>query len=169
MTTSGYEHLKATGNLPSPTGVALEVLKMANDKESSIEEIAALVGKDPALAARIHKVVNSAWTGASRKIDTILDAVKFLGTRTVVSLGLGFSLISRYRDGVCQAFDYESFWKESFVGAIAARHCARRFGSRLPDQAYACRLLSKIGRLAFATACPQDYVPGDPRRHHGFL
>ena len=158
MTSSGYEQLKATGKLPSPTGIALEVLRMANARDSSIEDIATLIGKDPALGARILRVVNSAWVGTHRTTDTILDAVKLLGTRTVVSLSLGFSLISRYHRGVCPAFDCERFWAESCIGATAARHCSFQFGGRLPDQTYTCRLLSKIGRLAFATACPEDYA-----------
>jgi len=153
-----YGQLQASGKLPSPTGVVLEVLQIANNEESSVEDIASVVARDPAMAARILKVVNSPWAGAGRKTETILEAVKLLGTRIVISLALGFSLISRYRNGACSAFDYEKFWGESFIGAVAARHTACRFGSQLQDQAYACRLLSKIGRLAFATTCPKEYT-----------
>ena len=158
MEANAYERLRATDQLPSPTGVALEIIRIASDDESTISAVAATIEKDAAIAARVMKLVHSPWAGTTRKTGRIVEAVKLLGTRVVISVALGFSLLSRYRKGLCAAFEYEAHWSESLAGAVAARHIASRFGRRLPDTAYACRLLSKLGRLAFATARPNEYA-----------
>ena len=49
MLAKRFEELKATGALPSPTGVGLEILRLAHDDNSSAADIARLIQADPAL------------------------------------------------------------------------------------------------------------------------
>ena len=145
-----YEKIKAAVCLPSPTGVALHVLQLARDKEASMAAIAAAVESDPAIAARLLKMVNSPLAGTARKIVSIPRAVALLGVRAVTSLALGFSLVSTCRSGPQEDFDYDLFWSESLAQGVAARHLAAHLRTFAPDEAFACGLLCQIGRLALA-------------------
>lgn len=158
MASSVYEAIRASGNLPSPTGVALQILQLARDEESTVEEIAAAVESDPAISSRLLKLVNAPFVGLPRQIASVERAVALLGVRTVSSLALGFSLVSGHRQGKCSAFNYELFWSESVARAAAARHLAHHIKKFAPDEAFTCGLLCQIGRLALATAFPEEYA-----------
>ena len=47
-----YEEIKSSGVLPSPDGVALELVRLVEDDQSTIDQITAIVESDPAIAAR---------------------------------------------------------------------------------------------------------------------
>ena len=153
-----YNKIKASEALPSPTGVALRILHLAQDENVSIEAITAAVESDPAIASRLVKLVNSPLAGTSRQIASVSRAVALLGVRTVTALALGFSLVANHRRGTCSSFDYDLFWTESLAQGVGARHLTARLGSFAPDEAFTCGLLSQIGRLALATAYPEPYA-----------
>jgi len=152
-----YERIKKTKGLPSPTGVALQILRLAQDDTSTVEAVARAVEKDPAVASRLLALVNSPLAGLSRQVASVSRAVALVGIRAVTQLALGFSLVSNNRKGACAAFDYGLFWSESLATAVAARHLAHHLKCFPPDEAFTCGLLSQVGRLALATAFPESY------------
>jgi HD-like signal output (HDOD) protein len=157
MNASAYVRIKASHQLPSPTGVALRILQLARNDDSTVEQIAVAVESDPAIASRLLKVVNSPLIGMPRQIASVRRAVALSGVRAVTSLALGFSLVSDHRKGKCSSFEYELFWSDSAARAVAARHLAHHLRGFAPDEAFTCGLLCQIGRLALATAFPEEY------------
>jgi HD-like signal output (HDOD) protein len=154
---SRFLELKATGDLPSPSGVALKLLRLTGDEESSLEEISATLQCDPALTGRLLKLANSARMGRRRPVVAIEDAVKVSGIRAIRQLVLGLSVLSNHREGKCQSFDYQGFWTRSLVTAAAVHElCAVNMAFQ-PDEAFTCGLLSGVGRLALATVYPVKY------------
>lgn len=150
-----FERLKASGRLPSPKGVALEILRLSESEDSPMEEIANAVSSDPAIAARILKLINSPIAGIARPITSIRQSTALLGIKAVKQLALGFSLVGNSRRECCEGFDYAQFWSAALGRAVAARHIVCRLGSFCPDDAFTCGLLSKIGQLALATVQPE--------------
>lgn len=152
-----FDELKATGQLPSPTGIAMQILKMAQCDDVGVAEVSRLVQGDPALAGRILKLVNSVLYAGSRQITAISDAVARLGLKTVWQVALGFSVISNYRHGRCRKFNYEDYWSHSLASAVAAQRMAKSSGIAQPEEAFTCGLLCQTGRLALACVFPQAY------------
>jgi len=153
-----YEAVKASHKLPSPTGVALEILRLTHDEESTIDEITAAVESDPAISSRILKMVNASLAGLPRQVASVQRAVSMLGVRTVSHLALGFSLVTENQTGQCEAFNYANFWSESLARGAASRHITYFVGGFAPDEAFTCGLLCQLGRLALATAFPKAYA-----------
>lgn len=153
-----YDELKATNRLPSPTGVALEILRLADADTTTAAQMARVVESDPAIASRLLKLVNSSFSGMPRSVASVLQAVTLLGLKTVKSVALGFSLISDHRDGHCRMFDYERFWSESLARAVAMRRLTDKIKILAPDEGFTCGLLSRIGRLALACVFPKEYA-----------
>ncbi len=155
---SCIEELRATGQLPSPTGVGLAILRLTQKDEVSIGELSRVLESDPAMAGRILKYANSAHIGSRRPAVAVKDAVVRLGLRTVRQLALGFSVLSNCRIGPCKAFDYDDFWARSLARALAAKAISSRDRIVPPEEAFSCGLLSQIGRLALASAHPEKYA-----------
>lgn len=157
MSRSAYEQIKESGKLPSPSGVALELIRLADDPKATIEQISRVVESDPAVAGRVLKLVNSTYVGAGRTVASVSLAVRLLGLRSVRNIALGVAFLSSSRRGISQAFDYDHFWRESLGRAAAARHLTDLFHACPTDEAFTIALLSRIGRLALASVFPSEY------------
>ena len=149
--------LRKRGNLPSPQGVALSIMRLLGTRNANRGDIVRQLQADPALAGRILSVANSVATGARRSIVALSEAVLLLGLPLVRQLALGFSLVSQYRKGRCNEFDYVGFWTQSLLMGLAAQQIARKVKPAAPDEMLVCGLLSGVGKLAFATVFPDEY------------
>lgn len=158
MKNDAYQLIKATQKLPSPKGVALEVLRLTESDDTTVETLGLVIESDPALSSQLLKIVNSPLCGMSRKVASLSRATVLLGFNTVSSLALSLSLVSDNRRSDCDVFDYDQFWSESLGRAVAGRHLAKQLKSFAPDEAFTCGLLCQVGRLAFASAYPDRYA-----------
>ncbi len=156
-TESQFLEIKATGLLPSPSGVALAILRLTQQDDFSIEEVARILQGDPAMAGRVLKFANSSFYGSSRPIISITEATLRIGVTALRHLLFGLSVLSRYRQGFCESFDYRKFWAHSLATAVASQSLCQ-LGKVVPhEEAFACGLLSHVGRLALATVYPSQY------------
>jgi len=157
MARTPYDRIKETDRLPSPDGVALELLRLTQSPDSTLREIAGVVAADSATAARILKAANSSLLAPAHPVASTREAVSLLGLRMVQFLALGFSLVKSPRDH--DLFDHEAFWGDSLARAVASRRLATAIGGvDFPLEMFTCGLLSQVGRLALATVYPQTYA-----------
>lgn len=152
-----FEELKLSGSLPSPSGVGMAILRLTQNDNFTADELAHTIQSDPALTGRIVKMANSAQMAGVKSITSVQEAVVRLGQRTVRNIALGFSLVSGYRDGRCDAFNYKTYWSQSLARAIAAQALSRQLKILVPAEAYICGLLSGIGRLTLASVHSESY------------
>ena len=152
-----FKKLKTTGQLPTPANIALEILRLYQAENTTLYDLANILEKDPALSGNLLKFANSAGRNMGRPVTSIRKATVQLGMNIVRQLALSFSLLRTYNGGQCKQFNYSQFWSGSLATAVAARLIAMRKNAFDPDEIFACALLSQVGRLALATAYPEDY------------
>lgn len=150
-----YQRLKHHPDLPTPKGVALQVMRLARTPGRSLTDLAEVVETDPAIAARLIRLVNSAAFPHHRPILSLTETVAYLGTKTVEGVALSFSLMSARVQ--CRSFDYPRFWSESLARAVAACELAGRLTARIPDEMFTAGLLARLGQLVFACTSPDAY------------
>lgn len=149
--------LKLSGRLPSPKGVALEVINLTQRENASNQDIVRLISADPALSMRVIKAANVLLSSASRPIVTISDAVTVLGARALRQLVLGIALIVDYQQGPCKQFNYLHFWAHSLLTGIYVRHLAAISRLAAVEEIFVIGLLGGIGQLAMATVYPEEF------------
>jgi diguanylate cyclase (GGDEF)-like protein len=152
-----FEQLKATGELPSPKGAALTIVRLAQRDDVSSRQFEQAIKSDPAFVGRLMKAANITSRDSGRPVASVPDAVSVLGITVVRNLALGFSLISGHRAGACKNFDYAAFWSRAVVNALALQAIFKRTNWSNPEEAFCCGLLAEIGKLALATVHPQAY------------
>jgi two-component system cell cycle response regulator len=152
-----YEELKLTGNLPTPNGVGLALLRAMQREDVSLDEVVEIVQSDPTLTGRILKLANGAALGGAQRVSTVREAAARLGLRTVRNVSLGFSLLAGNRGGRCKSFDYDAYWSHSLATGVAAKAIAQLGSGVNADEAFTLGLLSGIGRLALASVHPTTY------------
>lgn len=151
-----YQQLKASGNLPSPKGVALAIIKLLNRDDYTLNDVLQLVQSDPAIAGRLLEFANAAAFGNSSPIVSISKAVTVIGTFHVRDLVIGFSVINSHRKGSCPKFDYARFWSRSLATAISAQALALH-AQIAADESFTAGLLCNVGELALASIFPNHY------------
>ncbi|HUR29730.1 MAG TPA: diguanylate cyclase [Planctomycetota bacterium] len=158
MTRTTFNELKNSGALPSPTGVGLAILRLTQREDFVLGHVARTIQSDPALTGRILKLANASLSASEREITSVEEAVMKLSVGSVRSLALGFTLVSANRVGEGAGFDYDGYWSRSLINAVAARFLATERGDVPPATAFTCALLAGIGRLALASAHPEEYA-----------
>lgn len=145
-------------NLPSPPGVALQIIALAQDPNTTLAEVAEAISTDPALSARLLRIANSPLYAARRRVGTLSQAMGMLGLNATLSLALGFSLMHglRGRNGTAELQEY--IWKHSVLAALAARVLGQRAGVGRPEMLMLAGLLQDIGRLALLQALSEGYA-----------
>lgn len=152
------EKLVKAEAIPSPPGVALEIVRLNRDEDVDIERLAAVVERDPAIVAKLLKMANSASFGRPGQISDIHQAIVTLGLRSVNMLALSFSVVAVASGKSRADFDYPRFWTATGVTATAARVLAGRFQPRLKDEAFLAGLLANFAQLVIAEAAPREYA-----------
>ncbi len=151
-----FEELKLTGNLPSPPGIGLAILRISQSERATLEDLVRLIRVDPAISGRLIMQANEA--SLTSPVTTVECAASILGLSATRSLALAFSLVSS-GSGKCDEFDYDRFWALSLCSAL----CAEELTSMVsnvgldPASAYTCALFSRIGMLALATVHSSQY------------
>lgn len=153
-----FAALKASGDLPSPKGVALTVMQLCQKENVSLTEIAQIIRGDPALAGHIIKVANAINPNKRRPIASVSpETLIIIGTNTVQQIVLGFSLASSHKKGMCAQFDYEHFWSHSIATASAAQAISSTTRTAPPAEMFICGLFANVGRIGMATTRPEIY------------
>lgn len=152
-----FEALKASGNLPSPKGIALQVIRLTQKEDVTNQEIAQAIKADPALSGRVIKIANALVAYQTRPVVSVVDAVTVLGLNSLRQLVLGISLVEGSREGTCPKFSYKDFWGRSLLTAIVAQKLVLHSHIGSPEEIFILGLLCQIGRLALASSHPQEY------------
>lgn len=145
--------LRKLSTLPE---VMAGVIRLCDQREISMTELADVVRTDVALTARILKVVNSPFYGRPQQIHSISQAVATLGASRVKSLALSLSLYD-LSSRIGNRIDLKDFWRHSLNVACLAELIANRVNQSLMEEAFICGCLHDIGILALDHACPEEY------------
>lgn len=153
-----FVELKANNLLPSPKGVRLNIMRMCQQDNVSLQELAQQIQADPVLAGRIIKIGNFGNPSRLRPIASVTTEVLILvGVFAVRQVVLGISLVASYQNGNCMLFNYAQFWSRSVAMACAAQALAEQVRIAPTAEMFTCGLLAGIGRLALASARPEAY------------
>jgi HD-like signal output (HDOD) protein len=113
------ENLK---QLPSLPAVATKLMQIVNSPESSADDAAALIERDPALTSTVIRMANSAFYGMPRSTSTVSSAVVILGFNTIRTIVLSTSIVKAFPQMVkSDLFQRQRFWRHSIVCALAAK------------------------------------------------
>lgn len=143
--------------LPSPKGAALRLIELARDPDASIDETVRVIQTDPALTGFVVRAANAARFGGIERTLDVKRAVVRVGMQMVRAHALAISMIRDHKKLRCKHFDYTRFWTESLYTAVLMDKLAERYREFRPGEAFVLGLLAGVGRLAFATAAPDDY------------
>ncbi len=134
-------------DLPSLPEVFIRVNEAVNNPRSSLADIGTIISEDTGLAARLLKIVNSAFYNFPSQIETISRAVTIVGTQQLRDLALATSVIRLFRGIPQDLMDMESFWRHSVACGVAARVMATFRREANVERFFVAGILHDLGRL----------------------
>ena len=140
--------------LPSFPDVAIRVRKVLSDDDVTAQDIVRVVGSEPALAARIMQMANSAALGhVGKPIADLRAAITRIGFNLVRSAAIAFAMsqLRRSEDLKPMAASLQVHWERSSLVAAFSSVVARRYSKINGDTALLAGLLHGVGKLYIMT------------------
>jgi len=140
--------------LPSFPDVAVRVRRALADEASTVEQVVRIVGSEPALAARLLKMSNSAMLNRSGKqVTDLRTAVNRMGHNMVRSAAISFAMAQIRSASKLKGLEkfLEDLWEASTHVAALSYLLAAKFTKLNPDEAMLAGLLHGIGKLYIVT------------------
>lgn len=145
-----------SGKLGSLPAIVYRVFDVMDDPKSTATQIGRVINDDPALTARLLKLVNSPFYGFSRKVDTVYRAVALIGHKELRSVVVAASAIKVF-DGIpSELVSMPVFWKRSLTTAVVARVLAAFKREKEIERYFIAGLLHDIGSLLLYLQLPEE-------------
>jgi HD-like signal output (HDOD) protein len=141
-------------DLPSFPEIALQVRRILSDPDTKVEQIVRVVGSEPALAARLLRIANSAAINRSgRNVTDLRTAIARIGHNMVRSASMSFSMNQiRKSNKLAKLAPYlNDLWERSTYVAAYAYVLARTCTRVNPDEAMLTGMMHGIGKLYILT------------------
>ncbi|MGX2029522.1 HDOD domain-containing protein [Methylocaldum gracile] len=140
--------------LVSPPVAVARISTVLEREDFTIGEVAEAIGQDPALAARLLKIVNSPYYGLSGRIETITRAVGMVGADALYGLALTTSVIHGFRKIPTCLVNMNDFWLNSLYCGVIARLLAKEASVLHSERLFVAGLLHRIGALIIYMRLP---------------
>ncbi|MCC6962807.1 MAG: HDOD domain-containing protein [candidate division Zixibacteria bacterium] len=145
---------KSLSTLPA---VMAEVLRICDDPELALGDLADVIAHDPALTSRILKIVNSPFYGRPQQVSSIRNAVMTLGASKVKALALSLSLYDLSAK-LGSKIELKDFWRHSLNVACVSELIANKVAPQIAEEAFICGCLHDLGVLVLDCFYPKEYV-----------
>jgi HD-like signal output (HDOD) protein len=150
------ELLGGTNQLFSLPDIYFQLSEMIRDPRFSVNDIGKVIAKDPALSARLLRLVNSPFYGLQSKIDTISRAVTVVGSDELCDLVVATCVVDRFDRIPCELVDMTAFWMHSVHCGVVARLLAKQSMVLHSERLFLAGLLHDIGSLVLYQKMPDE-------------
>lgn len=147
-----------TMQLPCLSSTYDELMRVLGTEGSTAKEVAEVVSRDLVLTARVMQLVNSSFFANHRAMDSIVDAVGYLGLDVVRGLVAAVKAFDGFEGVIGEEPLVELFLHCVTVGSLC-RRIAIEEGLTVRDQedALLAGMLHDIGKLVLAQAFPASF------------
>jgi len=149
--TNLVENIQTLISMPD---VYLRVQELMNSHTSGINDFAEVIQYDPALAARILRITNSAFFGFPSKIESLSRAVNLLGMSQLHDLVLANSAIQAFSSLHIDTLNKLDFWRDSIHCGVLCRVIAQQTHVLEDERLFVAGLLHQLGYLIICVEMP---------------
>ncbi len=149
--TTELEHLiDSTITIPTIPTTLLAINKIVASPEGSAKQCGEVIVKDPAVAAKVLRLVNSSFYALRNPVSSVPLACSILGLKVIKNLVVQATVLESFGEGpAVEGFDVNWLWDHSLKTAVAARMIAASWpdAGLDKDEAYTCGLVHDVGKM----------------------
>ncbi len=152
------KHLHQIQELATLPTVALKILKLLEDPNVNVNDIARLIETDVAISVKIIRVANSPIYGLRNEVYSVMQAVSTLGVSRISNIVVGVALFSKFFRTTGKQSEYMmNFWNHSTSVGVVAKTLAAKLKLNFNEREFVAALMHDIGKLAMIEYFPQHY------------
>ncbi|MCK9606516.1 MAG: HDOD domain-containing protein [Methylomonas sp.] len=136
--------------------IYFQLNQMVRDPRYSMVDIGEVIGKDPALSARLLKLVNSSFYGFQSKVDTISRAISIVGIDDLYNLVVATCVVDRFSKIPSDLVDMTAFWMRSVHCGVVTKLLGKQCASLNTERLFLAGLLHDIGSLVLYQIMPEQ-------------
>ena len=140
--------------LPTIPRIYSALQGIVKDDKVTVSEVARLVGTDPAIAARVLQIVNSAFFRLARRITKIEQAVSYLGFTVIRNVATSVEIFSQWPSNASGHLKQAKL--QAHVRAVAAAASALTVQTSIANDTMLAGLLHDIGYWVLAQECSAE-------------
>ena len=155
--------MKQTLNLiesfPTIPSVYLELTEKLKNNEASMEEIGAIIIRDPSLTIKLLQIVNSPYYGLPIPVTDPQKAVNLLGLDIVKGFVLSSGIFKQYEQSSIVCLQIDTLWQHSLKAANIVRQIAKRerLAKEIEEASFVASLLHDVGKIIIASNFPNEH------------
>ena len=137
------------GDIATLPEVTVRLIELVEDPNSTARDLHKMIKTDPALSAKVLKVVNSAFYGLPGQIASVDRAIVLLGMSAVKNIAVAASIARLFKSGqMSEQFTAKDLWRHSVAVGVAAKLIAKASGQPAGlDEVFLAGLIHDIGIL----------------------
>jgi HD-like signal output (HDOD) protein/ActR/RegA family two-component response regulator len=145
--------------VPSPPSIYFQVVETIASPYTSVEKVGEIISQDPAIAAKLMQLANSAVFGLQLEVNRPAEAVAYIGLETTQALVLFAHSFAVFDQLQFPDFSVESLWGHSVTTGRFSQAIAQSPNDQqtVADQAFSAGLLHDLGKLLLAANLPEKY------------
>lgn len=151
------QRLRTCTDFPTPPPVAMQVLQLAQNPDIDLARVADAISTDPAIAAKVMRIANSAMYAPRRQSANLRQALITLGLNATLTLALSFTLVTVLKKVSTGGFDFQAYWRRTVLSAAWGKLLASELGRRDAEEVFLASLLQDLGMLVVDKLWPEVY------------
>ena len=158
----GVSHYVGTHKIDPPVMPALasRMLELLREDEVDVVALSRLIEKDQATSAKLLSIANSAMFKGAHEIESVRDAIVYLGTEQVAHIVIGLATRAmfespKHQTKVISAERWQRLFNHAMTVAFTACHIASRRNRRHSEAAFVGGLFHDVGKAVALGALTQ--------------
>jgi HD-like signal output (HDOD) protein len=136
------------GEIATLPEVTVKIIQIVENPKSTARDLHDVIRNDPALSARLLKVVNSAFYGLPGQISNIDRAIVLLGLSAVKNIAIAASITHLFNGGTpIEGFNGVQVWRHAIAVGVASRLITAAQGKPSVEETFLAGLIHDLGLL----------------------
>jgi putative nucleotidyltransferase with HDIG domain len=146
-------------SIPSLGSINKALQGLLGTEQRYTAQIAEIIRRDPSLTSRLLRLVNSVYFGLASPVNSIEEAVFYLGVRQIRQLAMVTPVIEDFQRLTRQCkFPWREFWQHCIGTALVTREVMANVPGTTEDADYVAGLVHDIGKIVMAWSFPEHFA-----------
>jgi len=166
------EIILGIGRLKPIPQVVNKILEVQQDPESGMEELIRVISHDATTTANLLRAANSAYYARSQPVESVQQAVVFLGMDEIVALALMSNSATNLRKPQ-KGYGLQTgdLWSNGIASALISNELSEKLSLDNHHLIFTCALLKDIGKVVleqYVAACAKEITKLVKQGEHSF-
>ena len=152
---SAQELVRSCSSIFTLPEIYTHVRQIVDNPTSTMDDLTNALKLDPAISARLLKIVNSPLYGLPKQVDSISRAVNLMGMQSIGDLVAATTIGRTFTGMTANLIDLSTFWRKSVLCALLGGKIAKTCGIDESEQFFVEGLMRDIGHLVLYQTTPK--------------